>query len=84
MFFLCVTAIILTAVECFSTGPPWQACQPLAPHPVAHSGQPQIAPVPYDVDLSDFLDDEGTLSYRQNRTYNCKDIASYSYLFKSQ
>ena len=73
MFFLCVTASLLNIVECFSTGPPWQACQGLAPHPVVHGGERQITEAPYDVDLSDFRNDSGTLLYEQNRIYNCKE-----------
>lgn len=64
----------LTFVACFPFGPPWRACFHLTPHAVGHEAPPQTIPVPYDVDFSDFLNEDGTLSYEQNRNYTRKKM----------
>ena len=68
--FLCVTAT--NVVECYPFGPPPSTCNSLLPDPYSHRAGPQNDTVPYDVDFSDFLDENGAFSYRQNRTYTCK------------
>lgn len=73
--FLCLIAIKLNVVECFSTGPPAAACTTLSPNPTPHGGPPQTTPVPYEVNISALADPNGGYSYEPGVTYMCKCMA---------
>ena len=66
-------------VEAFPTGPPSEACPTISPDPDFHLAQPQTSPVPYELDLSALLDDDGGLSYIPGDSYPSKSIYNYNY-----
>ena len=68
-------ALLLTAsthldqCEGLPGGAPKQACSTLSPDPASHGAPPQTSPVPYEISLTDFDDDTGSLSYIPGQTY---------------
>ena len=66
---LCVALTLLGLVSGRSSGAPAGACENLTPSPQFH-GTPQSSQVPYEVDLSSFMQDgNGRYLYQPGRTY---------------
>ncbi len=74
-----LSAILVNHVECFSSGAPLEACGTLSPLPAGHGAQPQTTPVPYELDLSSLLDENGDFSYVPGETYTCTYLCRSSY-----
>ena len=68
-----ITLVLARGVESYSIGAPSFACDPLAPIPIAHNGNPQTTAVPYTIDVSSF-NSSGALQYNPGQTYTCKDL----------
>ena len=79
---LCVALTHWGIVSCLSSGAPAGACMTLSPSPAptAHDADPQTTMVPYEVDLSNFINDEnGTYYYRPGETYESEcDYSTYT------
>ena len=59
-------------VEGHSSGAPVQACTNLSPDANQHGAAPRTSAVPYEVDLSDLSDGNGSFSYVPRKVYQCK------------
>ena len=67
--------VLIASGICFadavSSGAPAAACDNLTPSPSQH-GNPQTSEVPYEIDLTQFEDDNGTYVYTPGKTYTRK------------
>lgn len=71
LLILVVSAVACwSSVECFSAGPPVQACGTLSPLQAGHNAPAQTTPVPYEIDLSSLDDGNGGFAYVPGETYS--------------
>ena len=72
MVILLLGSMVPTALS-FPTGAPQAACQTLAPSATQHGAQPQVADIPYVLNLSAFYDQAtGEMVYTPDTVYNSK------------
>ena len=79
------TAICVSTVSCFSTGAPADACSTLTPNRGRHQAPSQTTTVPYEIDMSVFLDaNTGQLLYIPATDYQSKQNYSYNSVHATQ